>query len=88
MLKTIKKQNIIKEYKIHDTDSGSPEVQIALLSEQIKKLASHLKKHEGDNHSRRGLLKMVARRKKLTDYLRGKDEKRYKKLIKDLGLRK
>lgn len=88
MLKIDKKQKIIKEYGVHKNDTGSAEVQIALLSEQIKELASHLKKHPKDNHSRRGLLKMVSGRKKFLDYLREKDEKRYKAAIKKLGLKK
>lgn len=88
MLKTEKKQKIIKEHGIHEKDTGSAEVQIALLSEQIKQLASHLKKHPKDNHSRRGLLKMVSKRKKLLDYLREEDEKRYKATIKKIGLKR
>jgi len=69
MLSNRKKSNIIKKYKLHQKDTGSSEVQIAILTEQIKELAAHLKKHPKDNHSRRGLLKMVAKRKKLLDYL-------------------
>jgi len=88
MLKTTKKQKIIKEHRVHDTDTGSTEVQVALLTEQIKKLATHLKKYPKDNHSRRGLLKMVSKRKKLLDYLREESEDRYKVFIKKLGLRK
>jgi len=88
MLSNRKKSNIIKKYKLHQKDTGSSEVQIAILTEQIKELAAHLKKHPKDNHSRRGLLKMVAKRKKLLDYLKDKDEKRHTKLIKTLGLKK
>lgn len=88
MLKTTKKKKIIEEFKVHETDTGSAEVQTGILSEQIKKLTGHLKKHPKDTHSRYGLLKMVAKRKKLMDYLRGEDEKRYKTLIKKIGLKK
>lgn len=88
MLGKIKKQKIIKEHGVHEKDTGSAEVQIALLSEQIKQLASHLKKYPKDDHSRRGLLKMVSRRKKLLDYLREEDEKRYKAAIKKIGLKR
>ncbi len=88
MLKTTKKKKIIKEFKVHDKDTGSAEVQVAILSEQIKQLSSHLKKHTKDNHSRYGLLKMVAKRKKFLDYLNKEDEKRYKALIKKLDLKK
>ncbi|MFH0907021.1 MAG: 30S ribosomal protein S15 [bacterium] len=88
MLKTIKKSKIIKEYKIHEKDTGSSDVQIAIFTEQIEELTKHLKKHPKDNHSRRGLLKMVAKRRKLLDYLKNEDEKRYKKVIKKLGLKK
>jgi len=87
MLKPRKKLNIIKQHKIHDKDTGSSEVQIALLSERINELTNHLKKHPKDNHSRRGLLIMVSKRKKLLDYLKNKDEKRYGKIIKELGLK-
>jgi len=73
--------------KRHEKDSGSPEYQIALFTEQIKKLTSHLKKNPKDFHSRRGLLKMVSKRKKLMSYLEGKDEKAYKKLLKQLDLK-
>lgn len=88
MLKPRKKSNIIKEYKRHEKDSGSAEVQIAILTEQIKELTAHLKKHPKDNHSRRGLLVMVSKRKRLLDYLKQEDEKRYNKIIKSLGLKK
>jgi small subunit ribosomal protein S15 len=88
MLKTTKKTKIIKEHKIHQKDTGSADVQIAIFTKQIEELAKHLKKHPRDNHSRRGLLKMVAKRKRLLDYLKSEDEKRYKKIIKKLGLKK
>jgi small subunit ribosomal protein S15 len=82
------KQTIIQEYKLHDSDTGSPEVQIALLTERIDYLNSHFKAHKKDHHSRRGLLKMVSRRRRLLDYIRKKDESRYQTLIKRLGIRK
>ena len=88
MLKTKKKQAIIAEHKTHEKDTGSPEVQIAVLSAQIDALAKHLKKNPKDNHSRRGLLKMVADRRKMLAYLRKKDEKRYESLLKKLELKK
>jgi len=81
------KEKITKEVKRHEKDTGSPEYQIALFTEQIKKLTTHLKKNAKDFHSRRGLLKMVSKRKKLMSYLEGKDEKAYKKLIKQLELK-
>jgi len=82
-----KKTKVIATSKTHEKDTGSPEVQISLFTEQIKKLTSHLKKNKKDNHSRRGLLKMVSKRKKLMTYLKGKDLKRYKKLAANLGLK-
>jgi len=88
MLKKTKKKKIIKEHKIHQTDTGSAEVQIGILTEEIKQLASHLKKHPKDNHSRRGLLAMVSKRKKLLDWLKKENEKRYNKIIKQLKLKK
>ncbi len=88
MLTTRKKSNIIKKHKLHEKDTGSSEVQIAILTEQIEELAAHLKKHPKDNHSRRGLLRMVSKRKRLLDYLKTEDEKRYNKTIKELGLKK
>jgi small subunit ribosomal protein S15 len=81
------KENATKEVKRHEKDTGSPEYQVALFSEKIKKLTSHLKKNSKDFHSRRGLLKMVSKRKKLMLYLEKTDEKAYKKLIKNLGLK-
>ncbi|HUD09069.1 MAG TPA: 30S ribosomal protein S15 [Candidatus Saccharimonadales bacterium] len=82
-----KKTKVIETSKTHEKDTGSPEVQISLFTEQIKKLTGHLKKNKKDNHSRRGLLKMVSKRKKLMTYLKGKDAKRYKKLATNLGLK-
>ncbi len=81
------KVNATSEVKRHDDDTGSPEYQIALFTSQINKLTKHLKKNAHDFHSRRGLLKMVAKRKRLLDYLARTDEKIYKKIIKKLGLR-
>ena len=88
MLESKEKEKIIQKYKLHDKDTGSPEVQIALLSEEIEKLLLHLKKHSKDIHSKRGLLRMVAKRKKLLNYLKEEDEKRYNKIIKAIGLKK
>jgi small subunit ribosomal protein S15 len=82
-----KKTKVIETSKIHEKDTGSPEVQVALFTEKIKSLTSHLKKNKKDNHSRRGLLKMVSKRKKLLSYLKGIDPKRYKKLTSSLGLK-
>lgn len=87
MLKPSKKSKIIGDYKTHENDTGSSEVQIAILTKQIEELAKHLKTHTKDNHSRRGLLKMVAKRKKLLDYLKKENEKSYKKVTKKLGLK-
>lgn len=83
-----KKAEIIKEYGLSEGDSGSPEVQVALLSANINELQSHFKEHAKDHHSRRGLIRMVQQRKKLLDYLKRKDVNRYASLIKRLGLRK
>lgn len=82
------KQGIIDRFSREKGDTGSPEVQIALLSSQIDKLAAHLKEHKKDVHSRRGLLSMVAKRRRLLNYLISRDEERYKKLIKSLQLEK
>jgi small subunit ribosomal protein S15 len=87
MLTATEKAKIIKSHKIHEKDTGSPEVQTALLTKEIQELTTHLKKHQKDNHSRRGLLKMVSKRKRLLDYLKRKDEKRYQETIKKLGLK-
>jgi len=81
------KERIIKSYQKHEGDSGSPEVQIALLSERIATLTEHFKVHKKDHHSRRGLLKMVGQRKRLLNYLKTKDLESYRKLIKELGIR-
>ncbi|MEM9575264.1 MAG: 30S ribosomal protein S15 [Pseudomonadota bacterium] len=83
-----RKAELIKEYAVKEGDSGSPEVQVAILTERINNLTEHFKGHKKDNHSRRGLLKMVATRRSLLDYTRGKDEERYKNLIKRLGIRR
>jgi small subunit ribosomal protein S15 len=82
------KQEIISRYKLHDLDSGSPEVQVALLTERIRQLTEHFKRHTTDHHSRRGLLKMVGRRRKLLDYLRDNKQDSYKSVVKELGLRR
>lgn len=82
------KTSATKEFKLHDNDTGSASYQIALLSEKIKKLVSHLKKNAKDNHSRHGLLGMVQQRKKLLAFLKKNDEKKYQKVIKKLGLKK
>ncbi len=84
----VRKQTTIEKFKQHDADTGSPEVQIALLTERITHLTEHLKLHAKDHHSRRGLLKMVGLRRNLLDYLRRKDYERYRSLIQSLGLRK
>ncbi len=83
-----RKQELIKEYAVKDGDTGSPEVQVAVLSERISNLTEHLKIHGKDFHSRRGLLMMVGQRRRLLDYLRNKDGKRYEGLISSLGLRR
>lgn len=88
MLSKVKKANAIKDTKRHDTDTGSPESQVALLTRQIDELAKHLKKHKKDFHSRRGLLQMVADRRKHLKYLQRKDEKAYQGLLKKLGLKR
>ena len=88
MLTKIKKAKAIKEVQVHDTDTGSPEVQVSLLSKNIDALAAHLKKHPKDNHSRKGLLGMVSDRQKALKYLSKKDPKRYASVTKKLGLKK
>lgn len=85
---TVRKQETIGKYKQHASDTGSPEVQIALLTERIAHLTEHLKTNHKDHHSRRGLLKMVGQRRSLLDYLKRKDASRYKKLIEQLSLRR
>ncbi len=82
------KQGVIDKHKTHDSDSGSPEVQIALLTERIKYLTEHFKVHKKDHHSRRGLLKLVGQRRRLLDYLRNNKVERYRAIVKDLGLRR
>jgi small subunit ribosomal protein S15 len=86
MLTKQKKTRVIGEYKTHDVDTGSAEVQVALLTRQIKELADHLKKHTKDHHSRRGLLMMVGKRRRFLQFLEKTDEKRYQKLVKKLKL--
>ncbi len=88
MLKTKTKQKVVGEFKTHDKDTGSAQVQVALLTKQIEELTDHLKKHQKDVHSRRGLLKMVSKRKKLLEYLSKNAPKSYASVIKKLGLRK
>lgn len=83
-----KKREIINEYKTHESDTGSPEVQIAMLTYRINELNAHLKDHKKDHHSRRGLLKMVGHRRNLLTYLKNKDITRYRELISKLGLRR
>ena len=83
-----KKREIIEKFKIHDTDTGSCEVQIALLSERIAYLTEHFKTHPKDHHSRRGLLKLVGQRRSLLKYLKNRDITKYRALIKELGIRK
>ena len=83
-----RKTEVISTYKTHDGDTGSPEVQVALLSERISYLTEHFKSHAKDHHSRRGLLKLVGQRRRLLDYLKRKDTDRYAELIKRLGIRK
>ena len=88
MLDAEKKQQIIEEYKVHDADTGSPEVQIALLSNRITYLTDHFRTHKKDHHSRRGLLKIVGQRRRLLDYLKKNDVSRYKTIITKLGIRR
>ncbi len=83
-----RKAELIKEYATNASDTGSPEVQVAILSERIANLTEHFKDHKKDNHSRRGLLKLVSQRRRLLDYVKGKDEARYQTLIERLGLRR
>lgn len=83
-----RKQALIDEYATNKSDTGSPEVQVAILSERISNLTEHFKTHKKDNHSRRGLLKLVSQRRRLLDYVKSRDEERYKKLIASLGIRR
>lgn len=87
MLKPKQKEKIVKEHQTHKTDTGSPETQVALFSEEIKELISHLKKHPKDFHSKRGLLKMMSKRRGLLKFLQKKSEKRYNSIVKKLGLK-
>ena len=87
-LAVTKKTEVVTKYRRHDKDTGSPEVQVALLTERIAYLTEHFKTHKKDHHSRRGLLKLVGQRRRLLDYLRTVDAARYKSLIDQLGIRK
>ena len=87
-LHTERKQELIANFRTHDKDTGSPEVQIALLSERITYLTDHFKTHKKDHHSRRGLLKLVSKRRHLLDYLKKNDVERYRQIIRALGIRK
>jgi small subunit ribosomal protein S15 len=82
------KEKIINDYRVHEHDTGSPEVQVAILTHRITELTEHFKTHTKDHHSRRGLLKLVGRRRRLLDYLKGTDLERYRKTIERLGIRK
>jgi len=82
------KEQIIRDYRVHDTDTGSADVQVALLTGRINELTEHFKTHTKDHHSRRGLLKLVGQRRRLLDYLKRRDADRYRQLIERLGLRK
>ena len=88
MLTPEEKEKVIKKYKLHETDTGSPEVQVTLLTEEIKKLLLHLKKHSKDFHSKRGLLKMVSKRRSLLNYLKKESTRRYNGIVKKIGLKK
>lgn len=88
MLTNKEKDDLIKKYRIHKDDTGSPEVQVAILTEEIKRVSDHLKIHRKDNHSRRGLLKMVGNRRRLLRYLKGEDVKRYDKITDKLKIKK
>ncbi|MGB7206745.1 MAG: 30S ribosomal protein S15 [Anderseniella sp.] len=83
-----RKNELVKEYATKDGDTGSPEVQVAILTERIKNLTEHFQTHKKDNHSRRGLLKLVSQRRKLLDYVKVRDEPRYKTIIERLGIRR
>jgi small subunit ribosomal protein S15 len=82
------KQDLIKKFARKESDTGSPEVQVAILTTRITNLSEHFKTHKKDNHSRRGLLKLVSQRRKILDYVKSKDENRYKTLIEQLGIRR
>jgi small subunit ribosomal protein S15 len=83
-----RKAELIHQFRVHDADTGSPEVQIAILTERIQYLTEHFKTHKKDHHSRRGLLKLVSRRRRLLDYVRSKNVERYRTIIESLGIRK
>jgi len=85
---TDRKKSLIEGYRLHESDTGSPEVQIALLTDRISGLTEHFKTHQKDHHSRRGLLKLIGQRRGLLEYLRGKDPERYRQLIERLGIRR
>ena len=87
-LSKYEKEGIIKRFQVHEKDSGSPEVQIALLTERIKQLTGHFQVHKKDYHSRRGLLKLVGQRRRLLDYLKSKRIEKYREVVKELGLRR
>ena len=82
------KKQVVSKYRVHQSDTGSPEVQVAILSQRIKQLEDHFKTHSKDHHSRRGLLSMVARRRRLLKYLKSRNPERYKNLIQSLGIRR
>ena len=84
----VEKQSIVEKYRTHEKDTGSTEVQVALLTREIDKLTEHIKAHKNDHHSRRGLLMMVGKRRRLLNYLKKEDSERYRTLIKSLGLRR
>lgn len=88
VLELDKKKEIIKDFQVHEKDTGSPEVQIAILSARIQYLTEHFKTHKKDHHSRRGLLKLVGQRRRLLDYLKGKNVEKYRTVIGRLGIRK
>ena len=88
MLKAKKKKSVIKDHGVHETDTGSAPIQIALLTKQIEELTGHLKKHPKDNHSRRGLLKMVGKRRRLMNYLEKNNVRSFNRVVKKLGLKK
>jgi small subunit ribosomal protein S15 len=87
-LETVAKERVITQYRLHETDTGSPEVQVALLSQRIEYLTEHFKTHKKDHHSRRGLLKLVGKRRRLLDFLKKSDVDRYRKVVTSLNLRK
>ncbi|MCX7982887.1 MAG: 30S ribosomal protein S15 [Syntrophales bacterium] len=88
MLNSEKKKEIIEKFRLHEKDTGSPEVQVAILTERIEYLTEHFKTHKKDHHSRRGLLKLVGQRRRLLEYIKNKDIERYRALIQRLGLRR